>query len=1015
MKEKLGKNMKKALIGFTIIIIGILLSCLAIAFTISSSQEPNVIIPDKHVLPTSTHLINNDSTFSLLDTSYSTEIVNRESKFNKLIPIIPSDGGEGGLIAIGFGKNATGMKKGLIHLYNVSQVQDQVITALIEEYSDSGLLSSEYISGTLINGSLNEASTDPMIVALRKSNETIFEVDFFSISLVNGISLNSSFTIPATIVLAPVGIKVLDVDNDNIQELYIMGENNSLCILAEFKYNSTNNSYYYSHSLSWSALQSSGCIDFTTFETASSVDFIITGLNSSTGQFLSYTIAITLNRDTIRQFNITSISEITYPAPDYFRVFSMKQLRSQNPEYHKLVLFGVKFGEMNPGCVVLNYTDGKFGDYEIFVKEEILNHWSLDGIIFDLDLDESEEIILTSYNAVVTGLNSSINLLTKLEEYQEIDMDIVESMNIKACTTLNLVDSTVIIWTGENSSNEAIIEFYLINYRIPLWIRGGPEILLSESSYLISFEPTDISGGDRIREDLDVYVGFKNYPNSFKILNKIPGNISLEAPLIDYSTTETIMVSIVKEGKEVRVFEYEVTIELEPLFQIELPPSPVIPEYNLEQIPILLHIENRMATNYIAEISLGEYGQEWVYGNEIIYLSPGESRDIYLEVPLEKRDYIEDINITIDSNTGKFQFLTQIEVARSSSEITSADVMGVFWIILVLTFIVYMIFGAVIFYDTRTAIHEHLETDNPLKLEFPWIKSLVIPILLRKYEKEGNWEFGIKLAAKYYKIHSMTAFLKLKAKESLQLGQEKISQKEFMQARDYWIVAREDLEKIGYGQWLKTLDMILEPIKKIVEVENTQKGVEKASSLLKAFQHLSALELQRMQIMDVQLSVPLYLVAEKIGFSFRDAKDLQSSLTYLQLAYQAAPDAEKTRIVNTITELISLGGTPTEISLPFDEERLAERISKRSIRCFVCGTIKEEADKLCTCGSETVICSVCKLPLTYGITWAECPHCNWKAHQDHLREWIKMKGTCPVCKKNVSRDDLLVNNNKNGS
>ncbi|MCP4761249.1 MAG: hypothetical protein GY870_05675, partial [archaeon] len=29
----------------------------------------------------------------------------------------------------------------------------------------------------------------------------------------------------------------------------------------------------------------------------------------------------------------------------------------------------------------------------------------------------------------------------------------------------------------------------------------------------------------------------------------------------------------------------------------------------------------------------------------------------------------------------------------------------------------------------------------------------------------------------------------------------------------------------------------------------------------------------------------------------------------------------------------------------------------------------------------------------------QCPICEAKAHSEHLKEWVKMKNSCPVCKK----------------
>ena len=48
---------------------------------------------------------------------------------------------------------------------------------------------------------------------------------------------------------------------------------------------------------------------------------------------------------------------------------------------------------------------------------------------------------------------------------------------------------------------------------------------------------------------------------------------------------------------------------------------------------------------------------------------------------------------------------------------------------------------------------------------------------------------------------------------------------------------------------------------------------------------------------------------------------------------------------------------------------------------------------------ERAKCSVCGKGLRIFDETASCVHCGAKAHADHLQEWVKMRSSCPICKK----------------
>lgn len=47
------------------------------------------------------------------------------------------------------------------------------------------------------------------------------------------------------------------------------------------------------------------------------------------------------------------------------------------------------------------------------------------------------------------------------------------------------------------------------------------------------------------------------------------------------------------------------------------------------------------------------------------------------------------------------------------------------------------------------------------------------------------------------------------------------------------------------------------------------------------------------------------------------------------------------------------------------------------------------------------ICMICKLPLKSEQNIARCPMCHSTFHREHIFEWLKVKGKCPVCLQNL--------------
>jgi hypothetical protein len=85
--------------------------------------------------------------------------------------------------------------------------------------------------------------------------------------------------------------------------------------------------------------------------------------------------------------------------------------------------------------------------------------------------------------------------------------------------------------------------------------------------------------------------------------------------------------------------------------------------------------------------------------------------------------------------------------------------------------------------------------------------------------------------------------------------------------------------------------------------------------------------------------------------------------------------------VDTKSELKQINPTPEnteKIMLDIKKELIRMETASKT-KCSVCGKNIEIFDEIST-----------------------CPICDGKAHKDHMVDWVKMKHSCPVCKKNLN-------------
>ncbi|MFV2015158.1 MAG: hypothetical protein ACC656_07020, partial [Candidatus Heimdallarchaeota archaeon] len=81
---------------------------------------------------------------------------------------------------------------------------------------------------------------------------------------------------------------------------------------------------------------------------------------------------------------------------------------------------------------------------------------------------------------------------------------------------------------------------------------------------------------------------------------------------------------------------------------------------------------------------------------------------------------------------------------------------------------------------------------------------------------------------------------------------------------------------------------------------------------------------------------------------------------------------------------------------------------KAKPQCFECNTILNEIYDPCpNCNAMLPLCTVCKGPLLVSDFIVSCPYCKHESHSTHIKEWLKIKGECPVCKNSLNSSQLV--------
>ncbi|NPD89218.1 MAG: E3 ubiquitin protein ligase [Asgard group archaeon] len=86
--------------------------------------------------------------------------------------------------------------------------------------------------------------------------------------------------------------------------------------------------------------------------------------------------------------------------------------------------------------------------------------------------------------------------------------------------------------------------------------------------------------------------------------------------------------------------------------------------------------------------------------------------------------------------------------------------------------------------------------------------------------------------------------------------------------------------------------------------------------------------------------------------------------------------------------------------------------STKKIHCFYCEAELEEIEDdgpiIClNCGKKTRTCKICMKYMVAGKELSQLFECGHVFHKDHILEWIRIKGICPICKTRINEESVI--------
>ncbi|MHA1631124.1 MAG: hypothetical protein ACTSVS_13175 [Candidatus Heimdallarchaeota archaeon] len=911
------------------------------------------------------------------------------------------------IMIYGSKENTTGFQHGFIELYAVSQVGYQAALQKVAGFLDASPDNETvFQKGCYFINNIN----DLFFYMLKQKGPDYF-IDILAYQNQH-LELNASIPINSLLLEETWDFAVMDKEPDKLVNLFLVGQNQTThkISLVEFQLNVTTTNMNYIQSFSWD-FQGKTFVDLQTTLEADAAYFYLCSVGTSPALYTSMTV-FSVQKTLGSSLTLVSNNSYTYGG-NSFRAYSTKFLSRANTGHKQLALFGtliIDGVDSYPYCLILSYTNGVPTAAEGIQLEQTPS-WCLTGFIADLNYDSERELVLFTYDFVYHQ-RSEFTLLSNTTK-QELTSGLYSFSQVKSSALLTIEGLSISAILAKDSSQNDVLIFHKLGFT-PFKLRANSELLQINALNSLLLESYGINGTPITVSNAITNFAVHGVVNLDTTITIMPSIITLEIPSVAHSSDLLqFSIDIFQNSFVIYSKTFYVSLGYVPKITVIAPGSPIAIRLNESKTEIFeFLVNNQLPVTLIGEISI--ISSQRTKTTQINCL-PAEETEIGINFnfakPVGTKQAVENLSILIKTQIGTFRFQYAVVVSTGLT-IGYMDLTAITVTLLLITTIGYLAFVFAISRETEESLEAYYLLKEPKKLEFKRFEKQAQRHLLQKCLQNKNWQVGLELAKARYPEY-VAKFLKFKADEQLLMAQKLLQNGEFIKGLSHLESAREALEMIRSKPIVELLDGFIIPLKKLLDAIEHMKGLEKVAMLKDAFQKLLRLRKKKEEEKKGEEEAfslkefPFYLIAKELAVAFKENGDLENALNFLQIAYQDAPNGKKNDIVLEITDLIRLGLKPKELTIPDDFEVIKERLKNKKIMCFNCGFKYFDSEPTCPqCGTGTVKCSVCKLPISFGSLTLECPHCHTIAHQEHLLEWIKVKGTCPVCQQKLKLDEF---------
>jgi hypothetical protein len=559
-----------------------LLGSLLIAYGVHSKIRSNNWITTPEELTDYRYIQSNQTQLNFLEQSITSETFSQEVYISNILSVPSStssdsvsDNWSSGIIAYGYSLNATNQKQAYLRYFTgQSSSEENKFQIGHQDYFHTSTSETSFLLSKM-GSTYTEANNHSFLYCLR--NDLTLDSYFIDIFSFNGsnISLTSSESLSLSRFTNISNFLLADVNADGITEIFILGINSTISsnlIFAEYSFNETSSTFQKQQNITISATD----FEFVDIEKISyphETVFTLTGINTSSLKTELRTIT--------REHQDSGFLVMHQPfqvesSSMSFRAYSTKLFENELFSQPGVLLVGNLFSSSETYAACLSYQYSSDGNYELLEEYSVEDSptWAIDCLVVDLDFDNTDELLLSSYDIVEHGYSwyygfqqGNNNPFTKQE------------------TNINDIRTSA-VWFSESKQISAVLGkdglgnqclHFFITQQIPFVIKNNADIMDPLESESFSLESYDFSGNPIERSDFITQVSIYNQSNASKNISILPSEITFNFSQMDLSSKEAMLqITFTKNTKVIETSPIQLIFDNQPQFSLRPPPTPIV-------------------------------------------------------------------------------------------------------------------------------------------------------------------------------------------------------------------------------------------------------------------------------------------------------------------------------------------------------------------------------------------------------------------------------------------------------